>query len=76
MSTNYITSTRTTPLTDEMRKRQLELWTLPVNTICDGLTTCECGSKKVTHVEKQLRSGDEGMTVIAHCTICGKRWKI
>ena len=63
--------TRTLPLPENLRLRQLELWRAPPG-ICDGITACvKCKSKKVTHRDVQLRSGDEGMTVVCHCTICG-----
>ena len=63
--------TRTLPLPENLRLRQLELWRAPEG-ICDGITACvKCSSKKVTHRDVQLRSGDEGMTVVCHCTICG-----
>lgn len=73
---SILKGTRTTNLSKEDMERQRELWTIPESGICDGLTTCVCGSKKVTHTDRQLRSGDEGMTVIAHCTACGIRWRL
>lgn len=64
-------ATRTVPLPPILKARQLELWTSPPG-ICDGITECpKCASKKVTHCDEQRRSGDEGMTVACHCTICG-----
>jgi len=74
----YLNATRTTPLSEDQRTRQMMLWEPPEeHDICDGITTCtKCKSKKVTHVEKQTRSGDEGMTVFAHCRTCGNRWSL
>lgn len=71
----FLYQTRTTPLSESATKRQCGLWKKPDIGVCDGLTVCHrCSSKKVTHVDKQLRSGDEGMSVEAHCTSCGHRW--
>lgn len=43
----------------------------------DGVITCNnCKSKKVKTDSKQIRSGDEGMTVFCVCTICHKKWTI
>lgn len=39
------------------------------------LYTCECGSKYVTNQEYQLRSADEGSTIIFTCHECHKVWQ-
>lgn len=71
----FLSTTRIGVLSDSSKKRQCALWTKPEMGICDGLTMCKrCKSKKVTHIDRQLRSGDEGMSVEAHCTSCGHRW--
>lgn len=73
----YLRQTRTTILSNDEILRQRTLWTPPENGIVDGMTVCpRCESKKVSHVDKQLRSGDEGMTVLARCASCGHRWTL
>lgn len=41
-----------------------------------SMVTCgKCKGNKITYVEMQLRSGDEGMTMLYKCITCGHRWK-
>jgi DNA-directed RNA polymerase subunit M/transcription elongation factor TFIIS len=41
----------------------------------EGVLECsKCGSKKTFSFSKQTRGGDEGTTVFAQCTNCGKKW--
>lgn len=41
-----------------------------------GIMKCfSCGSDKIQSFNKQTRGGDEGTTVFARCTQCGKGWK-
>lgn len=41
-----------------------------------GILTCRaCKSDKVYTYNKQTRSADEGATVFAHCSECGKKWR-
>ena len=35
---------------------------------------CKCGSKMVTLREVQIRSADEGSTIIHMCNECGNKW--
>lgn len=38
--------------------------------------TCgKCKKNKCTFYEKQIRSGDEGMTLFIHCVNCGHKWR-
>ena len=50
--------------------------TYPIETLIeDGLLQCrKCQSLKIKAESKQLKSSDEGMSVIAHCTTCGHNW--
>ena len=40
----------------------------------DSIYTCRCGSKMVVLREVQLRSADEGSTVVHVCEMCGHKW--
>ncbi|ARA71872.1 hypothetical protein BNJ_00029 [Kaumoebavirus] len=42
--------------------------------ISKQLTCRKCGKNEVETESKQLRGGDEGMTVLANCLYCGNRW--
>ena len=35
---------------------------------------CKCGSKMVTLREVQIRSADEGSTIVHICNECGNKW--
>ena len=39
-----------------------------------SIYTCKCGSKRVVLREVQLRSADEGSTILHTCEACGNRW--
>lgn len=42
----------------------------------DGIHQCKnCGSKKTYSYQKQIRSGDEAMTLFIQCVNCQKQWK-
>lgn len=41
----------------------------------ESMTCSRCKQKRVSYVELQTRSGDEGMTVFASCLVCGHRWR-
>lgn len=41
----------------------------------EGVLECRCGSKKTISFTKQTRGGDEGTSVFAKCTECGKSWR-
>lgn len=42
----------------------------------DALLTCtSCGSANVIFDQVQTRSADEGMTIIACCLKCGRKWR-
>lgn len=42
----------------------------------EGILKCMgCGSRKVQSFNKQTRGGDEGTTVFARCTQCGRGWR-
>jgi DNA-directed RNA polymerase subunit M/transcription elongation factor TFIIS len=40
----------------------------------ESIISCHCGSSNVMTFSKQLRSSDEGTSVIAICMSCKKRW--
>lgn len=40
----------------------------------EGVTTCNCGSKRVFTYQRQVRSCDEPMTTFAKCVKCKKQW--
>nr|QQV29279.1 DNA-directed RNA polymerase subunit [Kaumoebavirus] len=42
--------------------------------ISKQLTCRKCAKNEVETESKQLRGGDEGMTVLANCLYCGNRW--
>ena len=43
--------------------------------VVDGVVTCpKCGGSKTWSIQKQLRSGDEGMTTLSRCVTCGNHW--
>ena len=35
---------------------------------------CKCGSKMITLREIQIRSADEGSTIVRMCNGCGNKW--
>ena len=43
--------------------------------VAEGGLECKCGSKRVESNQVQTRSRDEGMSIFAKCSVCGKRWK-
>ena len=43
--------------------------------IAERILECKCGSRKIISTQVQSRSRDEGMSIFAKCSICGKRWK-
>ena len=43
--------------------------------IAEGILECKCSSRKITSTQVQSRSRDEGMSIFAKCSVCGKRWK-
>ena len=43
--------------------------------VAEGILECKCGSRKIIRTQVQSRSRDEGMSIFAKCSICGKRWK-
>ena len=43
--------------------------------VAEGVLECKCGSKRVESTQVQSRSRDEGMSIFAKCSVCGKRWK-
>lgn len=42
----------------------------------DAFTCRKCKSKKITYIQLQTRSADEGITTFCTCVECGTRWKI
>lgn len=42
----------------------------------EGVITCSCGSKRTLSFSKQIRSSDEGTSVIVNCIDCKKHWII
>lgn len=38
-------------------------------------TCAKCKKNQCTFYEKQIRSGDEGMTLFIHCVNCGHKWR-
>jgi DNA-directed RNA polymerase subunit M/transcription elongation factor TFIIS len=45
--------------------------------VVDGVVTCpKCSSSKTWSIQKQLRSGDEGMTTLSRCVECGNHWSV
>ncbi|AFV50370.1 hypothetical protein [Heliothis virescens ascovirus 3g] len=44
--------------------------------VVDGALQCRrCKSRKIYAFARQVRGGDEPMTVFAVCSGCGKKWK-
>ena len=43
--------------------------------VAEGVLECKCGSKRVESTQVQSRSRDKGMSIVAKCSICGKKWK-
>ena len=43
--------------------------------VAEGILECKCGSRKIISTQVQSRSRDEGMSIFAKCSVCGKRWK-
>ena len=42
----------------------------------EGLDKCrKCGSRDIVYKQLQLRSADEGMTLISRCRQCGNTWR-
>ncbi len=39
-----------------------------------SIYTCQCGSKSVVTREVQMRSADEGSTIVHICNDCGRRY--
>ena len=44
------------------------------NAHVSSIYKCKCGSKMVTLREVQIRSADEGSTIIHVCNECGNKW--
>lgn len=42
----------------------------------EGVVTCKCGSNRTISFSKQIRSCDEGSSVIANCIDCKNTWTI
>ena len=43
----------------------------------EGILQCtKCSSKRIKSFSKQIRSGDEGFTVLAQCSNCKANWSI
>ena len=40
----------------------------------DSIMECNCGSKRISSMAKQLRGLDEGTSVLCKCFDCGKKW--
>jgi DNA-directed RNA polymerase subunit M/transcription elongation factor TFIIS len=40
-----------------------------------SIYVCKCGSRSVTTKEVQLRSADEGSSIINFCRTCGHKWQ-
>lgn len=54
---------------DEIQFRTRRPKIISTNAVCK-----RCKEKAVEEVEAQLRRGDEGMTTISFCTLCGMKW--
>lgn len=58
----------------EAEKNEIQYIEQPVK-VEDGIHECRsCGSKKTYSIQKQVRSGDEAMTLFIQCTKCQKKW--
>lgn len=49
-------------------------WASKNATVVEGMYTCECGSKKTTFFQLQIRGADEPMTSFITCVECKKQW--
>ncbi len=49
-------------------------WASKNATVIEGMYTCECGSRKTTFFQLQIRGADEPMTSFITCVECKKQW--
>jgi DNA-directed RNA polymerase subunit M/transcription elongation factor TFIIS len=45
-------------------------------TMTDLFKCGKCKNRKVSYIEKQVRSADEATSIFCICTVCGHRWRI
>ena len=45
-------------------------------TMTDLFKCGKCKNRKVSYIEKQVRSADEATSIFCICTVCGHRWRM
>lgn len=65
------------PVFDEYKQKEQEFekYILSPHDVVEGVLVCnKCKSKKITAYSRQVRSGDEPMSVFAKCSMCQHQW--
>lgn len=66
------------PIFEEIRIRLQEQDDFTENPfqVEEGVVECKkCGSKRTLSTQVQVRSSDEGFTLLVHCVDCGSKWR-
>jgi DNA-directed RNA polymerase subunit M/transcription elongation factor TFIIS len=59
----------------KQKEQEFEKYTLSPHDVVEGVLVChKCKSKKICAFSRQIRSGDEPMSVFAKCTMCQHCW--
>lgn len=67
----------TLPQFDKFIREEMEYekYILSAHEVEEGVLMChKCGCKKIVSFSRQVRSGDEPMSVFASCTKCRNQW--
>ena len=61
--------------TYKQKEQEFEKYTLSPHDVVEGVLVChKCKSKKICAYSRQVRSGDEPMSVFAKCSMCQHCW--
>lgn len=60
---------------DKFMKKYENAYEQGEQAMTEMFTCAKCKKNKCSFYEKQIRSGDEGMTLFIHCVNCGHKWR-